>query len=389
MRLVRPEHGEVLRAFYGDAAEGFLSLLQGLASALERDVLPNSERFDQLETGIAASRRVLFDAGLCRMPFAGETGLSLPFGVYSLAMELAGAADAPTAMSLGIHNTAADVIYRFGSDRQRRQVFPELVSGRRLASFALTEASSGSDARAMKTKAIRRGSSYVLSGSKMFITNAGEADLYVVFAATEKGHAAFIVDSSTTGLVVGPEIKKLGMRASRTAEVRFEGCEVPQENLVGVDGMGFDYAKVVLDGSRIVMGSVCVGISTLAFSKAVQYSSDRKLFGETLGDLQLTRERIADMRTQISASRLLCMYASKIKDAGGRDYSSEAAQAKVMATETAARVCDGVVQIFGGYGYTDPGVHRHWRDARLLTIGEGASEVLRMLIAGKELAETR
>jgi butyryl-CoA dehydrogenase len=389
LRLFHPEHRRTLQSFYGDAAEGYVQLLESLSSLLEREVLPRSRDFDQTAGGIAEARHKLFEEGLCRMPFSSHGGMSLPFGVYSVAMELVGAADAPTAMSMAIHNTAADVVYRFGSEGQRSRVFADLVSGKRLAAFALTEASSGSDAKAMGTQAVREGSHYTLTGSKMFITNGGDADVYLVFASTEKGHAALLVDASTPGLVIGPDIPKLGMRGTRTAEVTFRDCIVPAEQLVGEDGKAFGYAKAALDGSRIVMGSVCVGIARLAYQKALEYASDRRLFGERLSDLQLTRERIADMRTEISASRLLCMYASKMKDTGGVEFSSEAAQAKVMATETAARVCDKAIQMFGGYGYTDSDVHRHWRDARLLTIGEGASEVLRMLIAGRELAETR
>jgi alkylation response protein AidB-like acyl-CoA dehydrogenase len=387
LNLFYPEHRDVLRAFYGDDAETYVQLLEATAALLEKEVLPASKEFDSNAGGIVDARKKLFEQGLCRMPFSSNGGMSLPFGVYSLAMELVGAADASTAMSIGIHNTVADGIYRFGSEVQKAGIFSDLIAGRKLASFALTEPSSGSDARSMKTRAARQGSRYVINGSKMFITNAGEADVYLVFAATENGHGAFIVERSSPGLVVGTDNPKLGMRGSRTAEVRFEDCAVPAENLVGKDGEAFEYVKTLLNGSRIVMGSICVGIARLAYRKALDYSAQRTLFNGKLADLQLTREKIADMRSELNASRLLCMYASRLKELG-RDYSSEAAQAKVVAAETAVRICDRTIQIFGGYGYTDNDVHRHWRDARLLTIGEGASEVLRMLIATKELAET-
>jgi alkylation response protein AidB-like acyl-CoA dehydrogenase len=389
LRLFHPEHKRALRAFYGDAAEGYIPLLEGLSAILEKEVLPKSKGFDLNAGGIAEARRVLFDQGLCGMTFASDGGMSLPFGVYSLAMELVGAADAPTAMSMGIHNTVAETLYRFGSEPLRSTYLPDLLTGKRLGAFALTEASSGSDARSMKTRAVRSGSHFTLNGSKMFITNGGEADTYLVFAATDGGHVALIVDGSTPGLATGPDLEKLGMRGSRTAEVRFEDCTVPAENLVGEDGRGFEYAKSLLNGSRIIMGSVCVGIARVALQKAVEYSSERRLFGKRLADLQITREKVADMRTEITASRLLCLFASRMKEAGDHEFASEAAQAKVMATEAAARVCDAAIQIFAGYGYTEADVHRHWRDARLLTIGEGTSEVLRMLIAGKELAEMR
>jgi len=178
------------------------------------------------------------------------------------------------------------------------------------------------------------------------------------------------------------------MRGSRTSEVRLVDCHVTSESLLGEDGSGFEYAKIMLNGSRIIMGSICVGIELTAYRKALGYSKQRELFGQRLADLQMTREKIANMRTEITSGRLLCLYASRLKELG-LDHASEAAQAKVLSTEMAARVCDQVIQIYGGYGYTDRGVHRHWRDARLLAIGEGASEVLRMLIAGKEFSGTR
>ena len=389
MRLYRPEHASALGAFYGDAAGEYATLLEGLSSLLEKEVLPRSKDFDLNAGGIAEARRMLFEQGLCRMPFSTHGGTSLPFGVYSMAMELVGSADAPTAMSMGIHTTVAEAIHRFGTDQQKGALLPDLLSGKKLGAFALTEASSGSDAKSMRTRAARSGSHYTLNGSKMFITNGGEADVYLVFAASEEGHVALVVDGSTPGLVAGADLQKLGMRGSRTAEVRFEDCVVPAENLVGEDGRGFEHAKSLLDGSRIIMGSVCVGIARVAYQKALEYSSERRLFGKKLADLQITREKIADTRTEINASRLMCLLASRMKEAGDRPFASEAAQAKVMAGEAAAKACDRAIQIFGGYGYTETDVHRHWRDARLLTIGEGASEVLRMLIAGRELAEMR
>jgi len=180
-------------------------------------------------------------------------------------------------------------------------------------------------------------------------------------------------------------MKKLGMRGSRTSEVVFEDCHVPRRNLVGVEGHGIDYATQILHGARIVVAALNVGISRLAYEKALSYSKQRNAFGRPISEFQLTREKIADMKTGINAGRLLYFYASRLKELGV-DYSSEAAQAKVFATEMSLRVCDAAIQVYGGYGYTTDELHRHWRDARLLTIGEGTSEVLRLLIASRELA---
>ena len=388
MGLFQPEHQNALRAIYGDAQSTYAGVLESLAVFLEEKVVPRSAALDAGGPGIGEVRRMLFDQGLCRMPFEAPGGMSLPFGIYSLAMELAGSADAATAMSMGVHCAVAEGINRFGGESLKESFFEDLISGRKLAAFALTEPSSGSDARSMSTRAVRTGSGYVINGSKMFITNAGEADVYFVFAKTEKGHAAFLVDRSTPGLSTGEDLAKLGMRGSRTAEVRFEDCAIPAERLVGEDGKGFECAKVMLNGSRIIMGSICVGIARAAYGKALAYGLQRNLFGQRLADLPLTREKIANMRTEITSGRMLCLYASRLREMG-LDYASEAAQAKVFSTEMAARVCDHVIQVFAGYGYTDSDIHRHWRDARLLTIGEGTSEVLRLLIAGREVAGSR
>jgi acyl-CoA dehydrogenase len=388
LKLFGSEHEHVLLSLYeAEGGETYASLLRSLSVVLEEKVLPLSLPLDQGRGDIRETRRVLFEQGVCKLSHpGGYGGMSLPFGVYALAMELAGAADASTAMSLGIHNTVADAVALFGSGEQKRLLLPPLLSGEKLAAFALTEPSSGSDARSMRTSAVKDGKHYVIDGSKMFITNAGEADLYLVFASTGEGHGAFLVDGRNPGLKVGEALgEKLGMRGSRTAEVRLERCRVvAEDSLLGNERLGFEHAKALLDSSRIVMGMICVGIARAAYGKALAYAKERELFGKKLSDLQLTREKLANTAIDVSAARLLCMHASRLKELG-LPFSSEAAQAKVFATEMAIGTCDAAVQLLGGYGYTSDDVHRHLRDARLLTIGEGASEVLRMLIASQEL----
>lgn len=385
--LFNDEHRQVLRSNYPDAGD-IPELLGALAGFLQDKVVPNSAKYDEGSASIGDARRGILKQGVCQIPFpTSYEGLGLPFGAYSLAIELVGAADAGIALSIAIHNTAAEGIFRFGSEAQKKRYIPDIITGRKIASFALTEPTSGSDAKAMGTRAARDSDGYVITGSKSFITNAGEADVYFVFATTDKGPSAFIVEKSNSGITFGEDLPKLGMRGSRTSEVRFEGCRVPMDALVGEEGMGFEYAKAMLNGSRIVMGSLCVGVAQIAFDKAVEYAKSRKAFGSSISDFQLIREKVADMKTGISAGRLLCMHAARLRDAGD-DYSSEAAQAKVYSTEMSADVCDSAIQIFGGYGYTTGDVHRHWRDARLLTIGEGTSEVLRLLIARRELARS-
>ena len=388
MKLYGADHERILLSLYeAEGAETYGSLLSSLSGALEAKVLPFSLALDQGRCDVKETRKVLFEQAVCKLSApGGYGGMGLPFGVYALAMELAGGADGSTAMSVGIHNTVADAVALFGSGEQKRLLLPSLLSGEKLAAFALTEPSSGSDARAMLTRAMKDGKHYVIDGSKAFITNAGEADVYLVFASTEGGHGAFLVEGTNPGLKVGEQLReKLGMRGSRTAEVRLERCRVLAEDaLLGDEALGFEHAKVLLDSSRIVMGMICVGIARAAYGMALDYSKQRELFGKRLSDLQLTRQKLADAAIEMSAARLLCMHAARLKELGV-PFSSEAAQGKVMATEMAGRTCDAALQLLGGYGYTSDDVHRHLRDARLLTIGEGASEVLRMLIASQEL----
>ncbi len=378
-----------MEMFNPDRHQEFSEILSSLGEFMEKKILPISPKLDTGEAKISVPRKALFDQGMCRIPFPEEYGgLGLPFSVYANAVELLGTADASVALSIEIHNAVAEGLSRFGSEAQKKRFIPALLSGKSLASFTLTEPASGSDAGTMATTAVEKGDGYSISGSKMFITNAGEADVYMVFAKTKKGPSCFMVEGDAVGMSFGGDLKKLGMRGSKTSEVIFTDCRVRKENLVGEEGKGADYAKEILHGARIIVAALNVGIAQLAYQKSVTYAKQRKAFGKSISEFQLIREKIADMKTEISAGRLLYLYASKIKESGG-DCSSEASQAKVFATEMSLRVCDSAIQIHGGYGYTTDEVHRHWRDARLLTIGEGTSEVLRMLIARRELARSQ
>ena len=368
--------------------EEYSEVLSSIGGFMEKHLLPISPKIDEGEAKMANLRKELLKHGICQISAPSEYGgLGLPFSVYANAIEMLGTADASTALSIEIHNAVIEGLARYGSPDQKGRRIPELASGDKLASFCLTEPSSGSDSRSMTTRAARNGDGYVIDGSKMFITNAGEADTYMVFAKSPKGHACLLVDAPNPGMRFGSDIKKLGMRGSRTSEVTFDGCETPAENLVGEDGKGADYAHGVLHGARIVVAALNVGIARLAYEKSVQYAKGRKAFGAAISEFELIRQMIADMKTSISAARLLYFHAALLREKG-LDFASEASQAKVFATEMSLRVCDSAIQIHGGYGYTTDDIHRHWRDARLLTIGEGTSEVLRMLIASRELAKS-
>jgi alkylation response protein AidB-like acyl-CoA dehydrogenase len=386
LAIFSAEHRRLMGIFQPSGHQDYSHVLSTLGSFMEKEILPISPKLDLGVAKIAGPRRALFEQGMCQIPFPEEYGgLGLPFLVYANAIELLGTADASVALSLEIHNAVAEGLYRFASQDQKEKYLPRIITGKSLASFALTEPASGSDAGTMATTAEKKGGEYSISGSKMFITNAGEADLYLAFARTKKGPSCFLVSAPNPGLSFGEDLKKLGMRGSRTSEVVFTDCRIPEENLVGEEGKGAEYAKEILHGARIIVAALNVGIAQIAYQKSLAYAKERRAFGKSISEFQLIREKIADMKTEISAGRLLYFYASAIKDAGG-DFASEASQAKVFSTEMSLRVCDSAIQIHGGYGYTTDDLHRHWRDARLLTIGEGTSEVLRMLIARRELA---
>lgn len=389
MAIYSAEHRRLMEMFHPSGSRDYEEVLSSLGSFMEKEILPLSPKIDTGEAKISGPRRALFDQGMCQIPFPEEYGgLGLPFSVYANAVELLGTADASIALSVEIHNAVAEGLNRFASAAQKSRYLPSLISGKSLASFALTEPASGSDAATMATVAEKKGGEYVIRGSKMFITNAGDADLYLAFAKTKKGPSCFLVEAPNPGLTFGADLKKLGMKGSRTSEVVFSDCRVPAENLVGEEGKGADYAKEILHGARVVVAAMNVGIAQIAYDKSVAYAKSRRAFGKAIAEFQLIREKIADMKTEINAGRLLYFYASAIKETG-KDFSSEASQAKVFSTEMSLRVCDSAIQIQGGYGYTTDELHRHWRDARLLTIGEGTSEVLRMLIARKELARSQ
>jgi alkylation response protein AidB-like acyl-CoA dehydrogenase len=389
LAIYSAEHRRLMEIFHPSESQQYSELLSSLGAFMEKEILPASPRIDRGETKIAGLRKKLLEQGMCQIPFPEEYGgLGLPFSVYANAVELLGTADASIALSVEIHNAVAEGLNRFASPTQRERYLPNLLSGKTLASFTLTEPASGSDAAAMATVAEKKGGEYIIRGSKMFITNAGDADLYMVFAKTKNGPSCFLVEAPNPGMTFGADLKKLGMKGSRTSEVVFSDCRVPAESLVGEEGKGADYAKEILHGARIIVAALNVGIAQIAYDKSVAYAKTRRAFGRPISEFQLIREKVADMKTEISAGRLLYWYASSIKESGG-DFSSEASQAKVFSTEMSLKACDSAIQIQGGYGYTTDELHRHWRDARLLTIGEGTSEVLRMLIAKKEIARSQ
>ena len=369
-------------------AEGYHPLLESLGHFFGQEILPAAKKVDQEGIFPRKNLEKLSEKGIMAMPFPTEYhGSGLPFPVYIAALEMLARACANTALQVSIQGMVCEGIRLFGDDRQRVEFLREqgLVEGRRLIAFALTEPCCGSDARSIKTRAVLSGDFYILNGSKILITNAGEADFILVFAMTEKGISSFLVPRDAPGFAVLRDIPKLGFRGNRLSAIHLRDCRVPRHNLLGEEGDGLEYAKQLLNSGRLTIAAIAVGTAQAAYEKALSYSKQRKAFGESISHFQLVQGKLADMATGLHASRLLTFYAAAMKDKGA-DIAGDAARAKLFSSETAVRVCDEAIQIHGGYGYTDEyDVHRHWRDARMLTIGEGTSDMLRLLIAHLEI----
>jgi len=296
------------------------------------------------------------------------------------------------ALSLAAHNSlGSNHIFQFGSEAQRRRYMPKLASGEWLAAWGLTEAEAGSDAGGTKTTAVRDGESWVLNGSKNFITNASVGQVAVLMAVTDRsagrhGISAFIVELDNPGIRVGKKENKLGMRASDTCTLVMEDCRVPAENLLGREGSGFVDSMKILDGGRISIAALSLGIARGAYEASLRYARQRRQFGRAIAEFEAIQFYLCDMATEIDAARLLTQRAAAAKDAG-EEVTRFSAQAKLYASEVAVRATERAVQIHGGYGFIkDFPVEKFYRDVKLCTIGEGTSEIQRLVIAKSLLA---
>lgn len=364
--------------------------LASLGEFAAREIMPGAQKIDK----DGAFPEDLYD----RMVERGLFGLSLPrayggsgmpFPVCAAALEMLAKACANTALRVSVQGMVAEGIVMYGTEEQKQDLLVDrgCAKGTGRLAFALTEPCCGSDAKALRTKAVLAGGGYVLEGTKTLITNALDARFFLVFARTERGISALLVPADAPRCTVTKDMPKLGFRGNSLSSMRFERCEVPSDCLLGEEGKGLEYAKEILNVGRITIAAIAVGIAQAAFDKALRYSSGRKAFGEPIAGFQLIQEKLADMVTDIRAARLLTYYAACRREKG-LPVAAEAAQAKLFASEAALRVCDQALQVHGGYGYVDAyDIHRHWRDARLLTIGEGTSEMLRILIAHRALRE--
>ncbi|MCK5620627.1 MAG: acyl-CoA dehydrogenase family protein, partial [Candidatus Krumholzibacteria bacterium] len=306
---------------------------------------------------------------------------------YSITIEELSRACASTGLGVAAHNSlACGPIIILGSEEQKQKYLPELASGEAIGAFGLTEPGCGSDASAITTTATLKGDKYVLNGTKTFVTNGGWARYVVATAVTDpdqgpKGISAFIVENDFPGFVVGTKETKLGVRASGTYEIVFEECEVPKENLLGPEGGGFKAFMKTLEGGRISIGAMALGIAQASLDASLEFSQDRKQFGRAISEFQATQMKLADMSTGIHAARLMVYDAARRKDEG-EDFGPYASMCKLFASELAVRAADQAVQIHGGFGYCrEYHVERYYRDAKLTEIGEGTSEIQRIIIA--------
>jgi len=298
-----------------------------------------------------------------------------------------------TAVIVSVNNSVVCYpIWKFGSEEQKKTILKELASGRSIGAYALTEPQSGSDAANQKTRAVRDGDGYVLDGSKAWITNAGEARWYVVMAMTDPergthGITAFLVSAEDRGLTVGPPEDKMGLRASKTAGISFDGVRIPASRRLGAEGQGFPIAMATLDHSRIGIAAQGIGIARACYEASVDYAKTRETFGRKLAEHEAIAFQIADMRLKIEAARWLTYRAALHSELANRRHSKESSMAKVYATEAANAIAAQAVQIFGGYGYSrEYPVERYYRDARVTTIYEGTSEIQRIVISKNLLA---
>jgi len=358
----------------------------------EKEIKPVAGEFDEKGVFPADIVKKLGQLGFMGMMVPEEYGGAAMDAVsYAIAVEEISRCDASVGVTMSVNNSlVCQPLMDFGSEDLKKKYLPALAEGRHLGAYSLTEPEAGTDAGAVQCTAVLDGDEYVINGTKIFVTNGGQADIILLFASTDrslktKGIGAFMVEKGTPGFSVGKKEDKMGMRASDTSELVFEDCRIPKGNLVGKESMGFKIAMSALDGGRIGIASQAVGIGQACLDESIKYSKQRKQFGKPICEFQAIQWTLADMATEIEAARLLTYKAAFQKDKGLR-YSKEAAQAKLFASEAAVKASINAVQIHGGYGYMkEYDVERYFRDSKLTEIYEGTSEVQRLVIAASVL----
>ena len=360
----------------------------------EAEIAPNVMEWDETQHFPIELKPKLAELGLMGVIFPEEYGgAGMGYVEYATIIEELSRVDGSVGISVAAHNSlCSNHIFQFGTEEQKRKYLTPLASGERLGAWGLTEPGAGSDASGTKTTAVRTDGGWLVNGSKNFITHAIHADTCVAMAVTDrakrsKGISAFIFEKGLKGFSPSKKENKLGLRASETASVVFEDCLVPHESLLGEEGQGFVNSMEILDGGRISIAALAVGIAQGAFESAVRYAKERQQFGKPISEFQAIQFKLANMATQIDAARLLMYRAASLKDSG-KKTTKESSMAKLFASEISVNVCEEAIQVHGGYGYTkDYPPEKYWRDSKLCTIGEGTSEIQRLIISREVLKQ--
>ncbi|MFZ0061349.1 MAG: acyl-CoA dehydrogenase [Pyrinomonadaceae bacterium] len=360
----------------------------------EAEIAPHVMEWDEAQHFPIELKPKLAELGLMGVIFPEEYGgAGMGYVEYATIIEELSRVDGSVGISVAAHNSlCSNHIYEFGSEEQRQKYLVPLARGEHLGAWGLTEPSAGSDASGTRSTAVREGDGWVVNGSKNFITHAINADTCVAVAVTDRaqssrGITAFVFEKGMPGFLPSKKENKLGLRASETASVIFEDCHVPDANRLGDEGQGFINAMQILDGGRISIAALAVGIAQGAYESALRYSKERQQFGKPISEFQAIQFKLANMATQIDAARLLMYRAAWLKDEK-RKVTKESSMAKLFASEMSVNVCEEAIQIHGGYGYTkDYPAEKYWRDSKLCTIGEGTSEIQRLIIAREILKQ--
>ncbi len=374
--------------FLSDLNENQIIIRDTIRDFAEKNIRPRIMEFDESQKFPFDIMKQLGELGFLGILVPEEYGgANLGYIEFAIIIEELARVDPSIALSVAAHNgLGTNHINQFGNETQKKKYLPDLTSGKKIAAWGLTESVSGSDAAGLKTVAEKQGDNFILNGSKTFTTHGTVGETVVVMAITDKskgkkGISAFILEKGMEGFIVGKKENKLGMRASDTTQLTFENCKVPKENLLGEEGEGFIQAMKILEGGRISIAALSVGLAQGCLDASVKYGNERKQFGKSLNEFQAIQFKLAEMNTNIEAARLLTQRAAYMKDNGIASIK-EAAMAKLFASEIAEKAASEAVQIHGGYGFIkEYPVEKFYRDVKLCTIGEGTSEIQRIVIA--------
>ncbi|MGW6909184.1 acyl-CoA dehydrogenase family protein [Streptomyces sp. NPDC054940] len=366
-----------------DEARDLISLVRDIA---QREIAPKAAEEEDAGRFPREVFTLLSESGLLGLPYDSEYGGGdQPYEVYLQVLEELAAVRLTVGLGVSVHTLASYALATYGTKQQQVEHLPAMLGGGLLGAYCLSEPASGSDAASLRTKAVREGGEWVITGNKAWITHGGIADFYTVMARTgeegPRGITAFLVPGDAQGLSAAVPEKKMGMKGSPTAQVHFDGVRVPDERRIGEEGQGFAIALAALDSGRLGIAACAIGVAQAALDEAVGYATERRQFGKPIADFQGLRFMLADMATQIEAGRALYLAAARLRDAG-RPFAKQAAMAKLHCTDTAMRVTTDAVQVLGGYGYTaDFPAERYMREAKVLQIVEGTNQIQRMVIA--------